>query len=105
MPIRMLTARERDIDYHFRVWADTSKTISVRDQDNPGLDDAPNMITVPDPAYVDEFTWSRVVPPGLTRAQYLASIRSEVRALVQQRRPVTAVAGSPITGLAEGTDL
>lgn len=90
MPMKLIMARERPTDYLIRVHLDPTKTVNGQ----------------PDPAYIEEFTWGKEPPEGLTKQAYLAMIRRETKLLCEARLAQRTARPSEGTRLAiEGEDL
>lgn len=68
---KVLKARDRGDSYYVEIHLDTAHTVS----DDGG-------IQVPDPDWIVSYTFGRIPPEGMSAAQWLASIRAEVRAYV-----------------------
>lgn len=75
--MKLITARETETAYHFRVQMDESQPAEG--------------------ANVFEATWGKEPPEGRTAAQYMADIRRELKLLAQHRRGQND-AGTPLPG-------
>lgn len=71
MAAKVLKARDCGDSYYVEIHLDTAHTVS----DDGG-------VQVPDPEWIVSYTFGRVPPAGMSAAQWLASIRTEVRAYV-----------------------
>ncbi len=85
--MKLITAREFSTEYLFRVHLDEAK-----------LDGQGN----PDQAYVQEFRFGLVPPPGQTKTEHLATILKEVKALCM---PQVAPPTEGVALAAEGSTL
>lgn len=69
----------------FRVHLDTTKVLQVPDPAMPapaeGEEDTRPLVTIPDPAWVCEWTWGKEPPEGVTVTDYLLACKREAELL------------------------
>lgn len=92
MPMKLITAREKNGSYIFRVHTDPAKVVDGE----------------PDPVYVEEYVFGTQRPEGVNKSDYLENCKREARLLAELARDQRKAArvDSPGTKLAfEGEDI